>query len=61
MEQERKPAPQRMDQRPNDWTRLIHKLRWIGWEDEAKQLQTAVNTARPEQILLWRPDPVGTE
>ena len=61
MEQERKPAPQRMDQHPNDWTRLVHKLRWIGWEDEAKQLEIAVNTARSEQILLWRPDPVGTE
>jgi hypothetical protein len=61
MEQERKSTPQRMDQHPNDWERSIHKLRWIGWEDEAKQLETAVSTARPQQVFLWRPDPIGIE
>ncbi len=60
MEQERKSTPQLTDQHPNDWVRLIHKLRWIGWEDEAKQLETAVSTTRPERVL-WRPEPIGRE
>jgi hypothetical protein len=31
-------------QASHDWTRLIRKLRWIGLDDEAKLLETAVNT-----------------
>ena len=35
-------------QSPNDWTKLICKLRWIGLEDEARQLQLLVRTLAPE-------------
>jgi hypothetical protein len=34
---------------PQDWSRLILKLRWIGMEDEAKRLESAVSTLRPEE------------
>lgn len=34
---------------PQDWSRLILKLRWIGLEDEAKRLESAVSTLRPEE------------
>ena len=35
---------------PHDWARLILKLRWIGLEDEAKRLESAMATLRPEEI-----------
>jgi hypothetical protein len=28
-----------MPQQPNDWSKLIRKLRWIGLEEEAHRLQ----------------------
>lgn len=34
---------------PRDWARLIHKLRWIGLEAEAKRLEFAVGTLQPEK------------
>ena len=33
---------------PDDWAKLIRKLRWIGMEDDANRLQQAVRTLRPE-------------
>jgi hypothetical protein len=34
---------------PQDWARLIRKLRWIGLTDEARRLEDAVRTvAQPE-------------
>jgi hypothetical protein len=35
---------------PPDWARLIRKLRWIGLEKEAKRLEFAVGTLRPEKL-----------
>jgi hypothetical protein len=40
------PAAQRA---PGEWARLIRKLRWIGLEDEARNLQLAVSTLPPEE------------
>jgi hypothetical protein len=34
---------------PQDWAKLIRKLRWIGMEDEARRLQMAVCSLPPEQ------------
>jgi len=34
---------------PHDWARLIAKLRWIGLEEEAKQLELALRTLPPEE------------
>jgi hypothetical protein len=34
---------------PHDWARLILKLRWIGLDEEAKRLESAVATLRPEE------------
>lgn len=27
---------------PDQWNKLVRKLRWMGWEDEARWLQIAV-------------------
>lgn len=32
-----------------EWAKLIRKLRWIGLEDEAQQLQHALNAVPAEQ------------
>jgi len=32
---------------PEDWARLIRKLRWIGMEEEAERLEFAVSTLPP--------------
>jgi hypothetical protein len=34
---------------PNNWAQLIRKLRWIGLEEEAKRLESAVSTLPPEE------------
>jgi hypothetical protein len=33
---------------PDDWAKLIRKLRWIGQEDDANRLQQAVRRLQPE-------------
>jgi hypothetical protein len=38
-----------VQQIPQDWVRLIRKLRWIGLEKEAERLEFAVSTLPPEQ------------
>jgi hypothetical protein len=37
------------DRLPDEWARLIHKLRWIGADDEANNLLRAVRCVPPEQ------------
>jgi len=34
---------------PQDWARLIRKLRWIGLNEEAKRLEAAVRTMAPAE------------
>jgi hypothetical protein len=34
---------------PDDWARLIRKLRWIGLDEEANRLQQAVRTVPPAE------------
>jgi len=34
---------------PQDWARLIRKLRWIGLTEEAKRLEAAVSTMAPAE------------
>ncbi len=46
---------------PHDWARLIRKLRWIGLEDEAQRLQTAVSTLPPEERCGVSCAPFGTD
>jgi hypothetical protein len=48
-------------QSPNDWTKLICKLRWIGLEDEARQLQLAVRRLPPEVRNSVLAEPFPTE
>ena len=46
---------------PHDWARLILKLRWIGLEDEAKRLESAVATLRPEERCGTLCGPLSTD
>jgi hypothetical protein len=46
---------------PHDWARLILKLRWIGFEDEANRLETAVATLRPEERCGTLCGPLNTD
>ncbi len=48
-------------QLPQDWARLIRKLRWIGLEDEAKRLETAVSTLPPEERCSVSCGPFSTD
>lgn len=32
---------------PDEWTKLIQKLRWIGLEEEAQRLERAVSSLPP--------------
>lgn len=38
-----------LGQQPRDWSKLIHKLRWIGMEDEAHHLAMAVCSLPPDE------------
>ena len=34
---------------PQDWARLLRKLRWAGFEEDAKRLESAVSTLPPAE------------
>jgi hypothetical protein len=38
-----------MPPQPNDWSKLIRKLRWIGMEEETLRLQRAVRSLPLEE------------
>lgn len=46
---------------PRDWARLIQKLRWIGLDDEAARLESAVSNLPPEQRCDVTLDPADTD
>ena len=46
---------------PQDWAKLIRKLRWIGMEDEACRLQTAVRSLPPDQRGTVSAGPFSTD
>ncbi len=46
---------------PRDWARLIHKLRWIGLDDEATRLELAVSILPLEQRCELEFDPADTD
>jgi len=49
-----------MPQQPNDWSKLICKLRWIGLEEEAHR-QLAVRSLPPEQRGTVSAGPFSTD
>jgi len=57
-EHETRPPTQRA---PGDWAKLIHKLRWIGLEDEARSLQLAVSTLPMEERGSVSAGPFSTD
>lgn len=45
----------------SEWSKLIRKLRWIGLEDEARRLETAVSTLPPEERGSVSAGPFSTD
>jgi len=54
-------AHPREQRSPDEWAKLIHKLRWIGLEDEARSLQRAVSTLPAEQRGSVSAGPFSTD
>jgi hypothetical protein len=48
-------------QPPQEVAKLISKLRWIGMDDEARQLQTAVATLPPDARGTTSAEPLSTD
>ncbi len=46
---------------PQDWAKLIRKLRWIGMEDEACRLQMVVCSLPPDQRGTVSAGPFSTD
>jgi hypothetical protein len=44
-----------------EWTKLIRKLRWIGLEDDAHNLELALSTLPAEQRGGISAEPYGTD
>jgi hypothetical protein len=61
MESKRQSEDRSADQRPSDLTKLICKLRWMGLEDEASQLQRAARTLTTEERGRVSIGPLNTD
>jgi hypothetical protein len=48
-------------ERPDDWSKLVRKLRWIGMEEEAKRLQLALRSLPAEQRGTVSAGPFSTD
>jgi hypothetical protein len=49
-------------QQPSDeWTKLIHKLRWIGLDEEAQRLERAVRSLPPGERKSVAAGPFDTD
>jgi hypothetical protein len=48
-------------QPPQDVAKLISKLRWIGMDDEARHLQTAVASLPPDARGTTSAEPLSTD
>ena len=46
---------------PQDWAKLIRKLRWIGLDDEASRLQQAVRRLPPDERGTVSAGPFSTD
>ena len=46
---------------PQDWAKLIRKLRWIGMDDEASRLQQAVCRLPPDERGTVSAGPFSTD
>jgi hypothetical protein len=47
--------------KPQEWVKLIRKLRWIGMEDEACRLQMAVSSLPPDKRGTVSAGPFSTD
>ena len=50
-----------VNQQPKEWAKLIRKLRWIGMEEEASRLQTAVSNLPPDERGTVSAGPFSTD
>jgi hypothetical protein len=46
---------------PDEWTKLIQKLRWIGLEEEAQRLERAVSSLPPGERKSVLAGPFDTD
>jgi len=46
---------------PQDWARLIRKLRWIGLTEEARRLEDAVSAIAPAECSNAEFEPFDTD
>jgi hypothetical protein len=46
---------------PQDWARLIRKLRWIGLTEEARRLEDAISTIAPAECGEVEFEPSDTD
>jgi len=44
-----------------EWAKLIRKLRWIGFDDEARRLEQVVSTLPPEERGSVSAGPFSTD
>jgi len=49
------------DKEPQELVKLIHKLRWIGMDDEARRLQTALGSLPANQRSSVSAGPFNTD
>jgi hypothetical protein len=49
------------DHYSGEWVRLIRKLRWIGLEEEARDLELAISTLPSEQRASVLAGPLSTD
>ncbi len=51
-----------INERPqHEWAKLIRKLRWIGFDDEARRLEQAISTLPPEERGSVSAGPFSTD
>lgn len=47
--------------KPNDWAKLLRKLRWIGMDEEAGRLQQVMRSMPPEERGTVSAGPFSTD
>lgn len=61
MERTHDTQPIPMNRQPQEWAKLIRKLRWIGMEDEATRLQMAVSSLPADERGTVSAGPFSTD
>jgi hypothetical protein len=54
-------SPPNTHPEPDDWPKLVHKLRWMGLEQEAHALEEALSKQPPDQRGCVSAEPSSTD